>query len=235
LKRGSCSRSERSSERFRSSYYKNIQESNYDDIMYDDVGVVKYECKLCVIEANSQVSLDSHLRGKGHLQKEFLVQERRKVNTREDWKTNDWEKARPSNSVEREEYLELKKNMKILQTMYQEKLGELNHYKTMYEELQSQLKDLTRYEEKRNRTEEEDFDMRNRLVFKKEVKREVEETEYAELETNQEFDMKNRLVFKKEVKRENEDIEYVELVVTEEFDLRERLGFKEEVIKKGRG
>ena len=56
----------------------------------------------------------------------------------------------------------MEKNMKILQTMYQEKVMELNDYKTMCNELQGQLKDLkdrVRWsEEKHNRKEE--FDTR---------------------------------------------------------------------------
>ena len=60
----------------------------------------------------------------------------------------------------------MEKNMKILQTMYQEKVMELNDYKTMCNELQGQLKDLkdrVRWsEEKHNRKEE--FDTRTIFI-----------------------------------------------------------------------
>ena len=56
------------------SYY---EEEFYDDSLYTEE-VVKYECQLCLIQTTCKVSLDSHMRGKGHLKRELIMQERMK-------------------------------------------------------------------------------------------------------------------------------------------------------------
>ena len=53
------------------------------------------------------------MRGKGHLRRELLVQEKMKENIGEELKSNNWEMAGLSNN-ERREYLKLKKNLACL-------------------------------------------------------------------------------------------------------------------------
>jgi len=197
-RRRSPSRSVSSSEGSRHRSYKNSEESYYEEKFYDDSiydnEVVKYECKLCLIKTTCQKSLDNHMRGKGHLKRELLVQEEKKENNGVELKTSNWGKA-SRNNYERWEYLELKKNMTSLQTMYQEKVRELNKYKTMYDEQQSQLKEmkdkLRWCEEKHN--EKEEFKMRNTFVFKKEVKSE-DIKYYLDLETQSKKNVKSEYI-----------------------------------------
>ena len=61
--------------------------------MYDDGVANKYECKLCVIITTCYVQ--PHMREKGHLKRNLLVQEKIEENIEEELKTNNWEKARP--------------------------------------------------------------------------------------------------------------------------------------------
>ena len=65
------------------------------------------------MRATCQGSLDNHMRGKGHLRRELLVQEKMKENIGEELKSNNWGMAGLSNN-ERREYLKLKKNLACL-------------------------------------------------------------------------------------------------------------------------
>ena len=64
------------------------------------------------------------MRGKGHLKRELIMQERMKEDAGEKFQTSAWEKAWQTN-YERQEHSELKKNMTILQNMYQAKVKSL--------------------------------------------------------------------------------------------------------------
>jgi len=96
--------------------------------------VQRYQCKLCLIEVPCQDTLDNHMRGKDHIKREKQLQEQRRErgegeeNTGRGYKTGPIEMAKLSNS-EREELIQLRKTVKILQAKYQEKIEEFNDYK----------------------------------------------------------------------------------------------------------
>jgi len=96
--------------------------------------VQRYQCKLCLIEVPCQDTLDNHMRGKDHIKREKQLQEQRRErgegeeNNGSGYKTGPLEMAKLSNS-EREELIQLRKTVKILQAKYQEKIEEFNDYK----------------------------------------------------------------------------------------------------------
>ena len=129
------------------------------------------------------------MRGKDHLKRELIMQERMKENAGEKYQTSAWEKAK-QNNYNNHENSELKRNMTILQSMYQDKVKELHAYKTMYDENQRQLEELR---DKVRWCEEN---------HKKEVK--SEDTEYLELGS------KYLLIEKVKNEVESEDIKFDE-------------------------
>ena len=211
--RRSRSRLRSSNETSRSRSDRNLHDSYYEEEFYDDSlyteEVVKYECQLCMIQTTCQVSLDSHMRGKGHLKRELIMQERMKENAGEKCQTSAWEKER-QNNYERQKYSELKKNMTILQNMYQAKVKELNDYKVTCDKQRKELKelkDILRWHEKHITKVE--FKDRSSFVYEKGTK--CEDSEYVELGTQ--FLMQK---VKKEVK--NEDIKFVEIGTHDVFE-----------------
>ena len=93
-----------------------------------------------------------------------------------------WETARQNDYERHDDYSKLKKNMTILQNMYQAKVNELNDYKIMCDEQRrelKELKDMVKWHEDKHISKVLDHKDRNSFVYGKGIK--SDETEYAEL------------------------------------------------------
>ena len=125
--------------------------------------VQQFECKLCLIQTTCQASLDAHFKGKGHLKRQFAVQEGKRVGLAREECKNVTQAFK-----EGEDIKNLRKDTGILQNMYQKKVQELNDLQRVVDGLNTGLGGVKRHIRRRN-SQRNFFVSRKRRLMSKNI------------------------------------------------------------------